>query len=169
MKIHVCWQWIDGYSLLPPEWRVAHIVTCIQHVYWLATSGGRVPVVADLHLVSTIRHVLHHKSGHFVKGNKRNTLKNDWSNFLPERQKECYFTNLPAGIWCQNDVVLTSMRRHVASTLIRRHFGTKCPLGYPHANTLAFSGNDNFSNAHNIFLLFCSLSLSLSLSLCDII
>ena len=35
----------------------------------------------------------------------------------------------PAGIWCQNDVVLTSMRRHhVASTLIRRHFGTKCPL-----------------------------------------
>ena len=35
------------------------------------------------------------------------------------------------GIWCQNDVVSTSMRRHhVASTLIRRHFGTKCPLGY---------------------------------------
>ena len=27
------------------------------------------------------------------------------------------------GIWCQNDVVSTSMRRnHVASTLIRRHF-----------------------------------------------
>ena len=36
----------------------------------------------------------------------------------------------PAGIWCQNDVVLTSMRRDdVASTLIRRHFHTKCPLG----------------------------------------
>ena len=36
----------------------------------------------------------------------------------------------PAGIWCQNDVVSTSMRRnHVASTLIRRHFRTKCPLG----------------------------------------
>ena len=36
----------------------------------------------------------------------------------------------PAGIWCQNDVVLTSMRRDdVASTLIRCHFGTKCPLG----------------------------------------
>ena len=35
---------------------------------------------------------------------------------------------IPAGIWCQNDVVSTSMRRHhVASTLIRRHFGTKCP------------------------------------------
>ena len=34
------------------------------------------------------------------------------------------------GIWCENDVVLTSMRRdYVASTLIRRHFGTKCPLG----------------------------------------
>ena len=36
----------------------------------------------------------------------------------------------PVGIWCKNDVVLTSMRRdYVASTLIRRHFGTKCPLG----------------------------------------
>ena len=40
------------------------------------------------------------------------------------------FINIPAGIWCQNDVVLTSMRRYdVASTLIRRHFHTKCPLG----------------------------------------
>ena len=38
---------------------------------------------------------------------------------------------IPADIWCENDVVLTSMRRdHVASTLIQRHFGTKCPLGY---------------------------------------
>ena len=36
----------------------------------------------------------------------------------------------PAGIWCQNDVVLTSMRRDdVASTLFRRHFHTKCQLG----------------------------------------
>ena len=37
----------------------------------------------------------------------------------------------PAGIWCQNDVALTSMRRDdVASTLIRRQFLTKCPLGW---------------------------------------
>ena len=37
---------------------------------------------------------------------------------------------LPAGIWCENDVVLTSMRRDdVASTLIRCHFRTKCLLG----------------------------------------
>ena len=36
----------------------------------------------------------------------------------------------PADIWCENNVVSTSMRRdHVASTLIQRHFGTKCPLG----------------------------------------
>ena len=36
----------------------------------------------------------------------------------------------PAGIWCENDVGSTSMRRHhVASTLIRRHFCPKCPLG----------------------------------------
>ena len=36
----------------------------------------------------------------------------------------------PAGIWCENDIVLTSLRRdYVASTLIRRHFDTKCPLG----------------------------------------
>ena len=34
------------------------------------------------------------------------------------------------GIWCQNDVVLTSMRRDdVASTSRRRHFVTKYPLG----------------------------------------
>ena len=33
---------------------------------------------------------------------------------------------IPVGIWCQNDVVSTSMRRDdVASTLIRRHF-TAC-------------------------------------------
>ena len=41
--------------------------------------------------------------------------------------------SFPADIWCENDVVLTSMRRdHVASTLIQRHFGTKCPLGSFH-------------------------------------
>ena len=35
-----------------------------------------------------------------------------------------------AGTWRKNDVVLTSMRRdYVASTSIRRHFGTKSPLG----------------------------------------
>ena len=40
------------------------------------------------------------------------------------------FIQFPADIWCKNDVVLTSMRRdHVASTLIQRHFDTKCPLG----------------------------------------
>ena len=40
------------------------------------------------------------------------------------------YRTIPAGIWCQNDVVSTSMRRnHVASTLLRRHFRTKCPLG----------------------------------------
>ena len=33
------------------------------------------------------------------------------------------------GSGCQNDVVLTSMRRnHVASTLIRGHFHVMCPL-----------------------------------------
>ena len=40
-------------------------------------------------------------------------------------------TNIPAAIRCQNVDVSTSMRRnHVASTLIWRHFRTKCPLGY---------------------------------------
>ena len=43
-----------------------------------------------------------------------------------ERREEVY----PAGIWCQNDVVSTSMRRHhAASTLIRHHFYVMCPLG----------------------------------------
>ena len=37
----------------------------------------------------------------------------------------------PVGIWCQNDVVSTSMRRnHVASTLIRRHFTSCVPAGF---------------------------------------
>ena len=41
-----------------------------------------------------------------------------------------FYSMCPAGIWCKNDVVLTLMRRDdVASTLIRRHFRTKCPLG----------------------------------------
>ena len=43
------------------------------------------------------------------------------------------------GIWCQNDVVSTSMRRHhVASTLIRRHFHVMCPLGEMYAGTLLY-------------------------------
>ena len=29
---------------------------------------------------------------------------------------------LSGGIWCRNDVIYTSMRHHVASTFIRRHF-----------------------------------------------
>ena len=38
-------------------------------------------------------------------------------------------TGYPAGTWRKNDAVLTSMRRHhVASTSIRRHFGTIWPM-----------------------------------------
>ena len=54
---------------------------------------------------------------------------------------------IPAGIWCENDVVLTLMRRdYVASTLIRRHFDTKCPLGcfYPNLKPII----DTFSCIH---------------------
>ena len=44
-----------------------------------------------------------------------------------------YCSYCPVGIWCQNDVVSTSMRRnHVASTIIRRHFYAMCPLGECH-------------------------------------
>ena len=36
----------------------------------------------------------------------------------------------PVGIWCKNDVISASLRRHhVASTLLRRHFHVMCPLG----------------------------------------
>ena len=43
---------------------------------------------------------------------------------------EAYLTPYPVGIGCQNDVVLTSMRRnHIASTSVRRHFYVMCPLG----------------------------------------
>ena len=55
--------------------------------------------------------------------------------------------NNPAGIWCQNDVVSTSMRRnHVASTLIRRHFRTKCPLGSVHPSCNERMGNGGGRN-----------------------
>ena len=43
---------------------------------------------------------------------------------------------IPVGIWCQNDVVSTSMRRdHVASMLIRRHFYVMCLLGLAQLST----------------------------------
>ena len=48
----------------------------------------------------------------------------------PKKHLGISVKGIPTGIWCQNDVVFTSMRRHhVASTLIRRHFRSKCPLG----------------------------------------
>ena len=43
----------------------------------------------------------------------------------------------PAGIWCQTDVVSTSMRRHdVASTSVRRLFYVMCPLRRDFPNRL---------------------------------
>ena len=40
--------------------------------------------------------------------------------------------NFPAGTWCQNDVVLTSMRHHhVAKTLIRRYCLPHVPTDQP--------------------------------------
>ena len=40
------------------------------------------------------------------------------------------WSSCSAGRWRQNDVVLTSMRRHhVATMSIRRHFDVICPLG----------------------------------------
>ena len=58
-----------------------------------------------------------------------------------------YFRRIiPAGIWCKNDVVSTSMRRdYVASTLIRRHFGTKCLLGLHHMHCKTKIGRFHFS------------------------
>ena len=47
------------------------------------------------------------------------------------------FASYSVGIWCQNGVVTTSMRRHhVASTLIRRNFYVMCPLGKGTKSTL---------------------------------
>ena len=74
--------------------------------------------------------------------------------------------DFPVGIWCENDVGSTSMRRHhVASTLIRRHFCTKCPLGYlslayyfrfigTHTFYATFIKKDNF-----LFMTSCLLPL----------
>ena len=67
--------------------------------------------------------VLYKKYSNVDKSKKNNNEINR------ERERERERT-YPAGVWCQNDVVLTSMQRdYVASTLIRRHFRTKCPLG----------------------------------------
>ena len=41
----------------------------------------------------------------------------------------CYAWKGPAGTWRENDIAIMSMQRDFASTLIWRHFGTKCPLG----------------------------------------
>ena len=52
-------------------------------------------------------------------------------NGLKEKlyQNNCKMLDIPAGTWCKNDVISTSVRRdYVASTSIRRKFGTKCPL-----------------------------------------
>ena len=69
------------------------------------------------------RFIGHHQSANFLY---------DYGSFHQDHRiiQGLPTNHTPAGIWCQNDVVLTSMRRtHVASTLIRRHFRTKCPLG----------------------------------------
>ena len=51
----------------------------------------------------------------------------------------------PAGIWCQNDVVSTSMRRHhVASTLTRRHF-TSCAHWDQVSNYVIFGSGTSLS------------------------
>ena len=67
--------------------------------------------------------------------------------------------NNPAGIWCKNDVVLTLMRRDdVASTLIRRHFRTKCPLG-----TFATFADMRLLQSHIIVRFWVNISLIMSL------
>ena len=76
----------------------------------------------------------------------------------------------PVGIWCENDVGSTSMRRHhVASTLIRRHFCTKCPLGSPVLKLQQWYIHASLVNIHliqntthfreNAHLLSCLLTL----------
>ena len=61
---------------------------------------------------------------------------------LYRRGQLCDTRIYPVGIWCQNDVVSTSMRRdHVASTLIPRHFHTKCPLGRSHIWIVLIQGS----------------------------
>ena len=62
----------------------------------------------------------------------------------------CYALAMyPAGIWCQNDVVSTSMRRdHVASTLTQRHFYAMCPLSsyllYAYEKRKRFDNDSHF-------------------------
>ena len=52
------------------------------------------------------------------------------------------------GIWCQNDVISTSMRSHVASTLMQRHFHVMCPLGLFMHNMGEVEGHSYYPNGH---------------------
>ena len=67
----------------------------------------------------------------YISGARRAPVRRHETLLVPKiRIYEHTLEQSPAGTWRKNDVVLTSMRRDdVASTLIRRHFGTKCPLG----------------------------------------
>ena len=80
---------------------------------------------------------------------------------------------VPAGIWCHNDVGSKSMRRHhVASTLIRRHFGTKCPLG---CDWIKYKSGKSrlvdcvFIFFHNLSLLSPQTLLPAGIVLCNIL
>ena len=59
---------------------------------------------------------------------------------VPMHVKSCNADTFnPVGLWCQNDVVLTSMlRHHVASKLIRRNFYDMCPPGSIKITILTF-------------------------------
>ena len=55
--------------------------------------------------------------------------------------------DIPACIWCQNDVISTSMRRHhVVSTLIRPHFYAMCPLRWHLVETASAEKASSFLN-----------------------
>ena len=51
----------------------------------------------------------------------------------------------PVDIRCQNDVISTSVRNNVASTLIRRHFHAMCPLRLFMHNIGEFEGHQLLS------------------------
>ena len=84
---------------------------------------------------------------HLLQSNTLNTMSGRVSD------RKLYVASIlvrknPVGIWCQNAIVSTSMRRHhVASTFIRRHF-TSCPLGRCSETFLSNCHNDVHLEGH---------------------
>ena len=107
----------------------------LVHQYTRINKQRRVPCFEDLPSECLLKWFYFYQEWRFSSFYSY-IKRGEFSYYIPNSTKLLILYHIyvlliyPAGIWCQNDVVSTSVRRnHVASTLIRRHFRIKCPLG----------------------------------------